>query len=148
MKDETQRNKLLMQDIFAEMAQGNGRPFIDAMADDFVWVMPGGGTWSGAWHGKEVVRKQLLRPLFARFADTYTNEAQRFIAEGDHVVVQCRGKVTTTHGQPYDNHYCFVCRLAGGQLRELTEYMDTELAAKVLGAPAFAGASAAVTQTT
>ena len=65
MKDETQRNKLLMQDIFAALAQGNGRPFVDAMADDFVWVMPGGGTWSGAWHGKETVRTQLLRPLFA-----------------------------------------------------------------------------------
>ena len=57
------------------------------------------------------------------------------VAEGDHVVVQCRGKVTTKAGQPYNNHYCFVCRLSGGKLRELTEYMDTELAAQALGAP-------------
>ena len=133
--NETMHNKQLMQEIFAEMAKGNGRPFVDAMADDFVWVMPGSGTWSGAWRDKQAVRQELLQPLFARFADTYTNEAQRFIAEGDHVVVQCRGKVTTKAGQPYNNHYCFVCRLSGGTLRELTEYMDTELAAQALGAP-------------
>lgn len=139
----TSNNKQLMQGIFAELANGNGRPFVDAMADDFTWTMPGSGTWSGTWRGKQVVRDELLQPLFARFASTYTNEAQRFIAEGDYVVVQCRGSVTTKAGQPYDNHYCFVCRLVGGKLQELTEYMDTELAAKALGAPA-----ATVTQPT
>lgn len=135
MTDEALRNKQLMHSIFAELAKGNGRPFVEAMADEFTWTMPGSGTWSGTWSGKQVVRDELLQPLFARFAGTYTNEAQRFIAEGDHVVVQCRGKVTTKAGQPYENHYCFVCRLADGKLRELTEYMDTELAAKALGQP-------------
>jgi hypothetical protein len=28
-------NKQLMQAVFAELERGNGRPFIDAMADDF-----------------------------------------------------------------------------------------------------------------
>jgi uncharacterized protein (TIGR02246 family) len=128
-------NKQLMQDIFAELARGNGQPFADAMADDFTWIIPGSATWSGEWRGKQVVRDKLLRPLYARFADTYTNQAHRFIADGDYVVVECRGKVTTTSGKPYNNTYCFVCRLADGKLRELTEYMDTELAASALGAP-------------
>lgn len=130
-----QDNKQLMQHIFAEMAKGNRRPFGEAMAEDFTWILPGNGTWSGVWRGKQAVTEQLLKPLFARFADTYTSEAVQFIAEGDWVVVQCRGKVTTKAGLPYNNHYCFVCRLADGQLRELTEYMDTELAAQALGAP-------------
>lgn len=131
----TQRNKQLMQAIFAELAQGNGKPFVAAMADDFSWIIPGRSTWSRTWRGKQAVIDELMRPLFARFASTYTNEATRFIAEDDFVVVECRGKVTTKSGKPYDNHYCYVCRLAGGQLRELTEYMDTELATTALGAP-------------
>lgn len=131
----TQRNKQLMQAIFAELAQGNGKPFVAAMADDFSWIIPGRSTWSRTWRGKQAVIDELMRPLFARFASTYTNEATRFIAEDDLVVVECRGKVTTKSGKPYDNHYCYVCRLAGGQLRELTEYMDTELATTALGAP-------------
>ena len=98
-------------------------------------MIAGGTAWSRSWRGKQAVREQLLRPLFERFADTYTNEALRFIAEGDHVVVECRGRVMTKSGKRYDNHYCYICRLAGGRLVELTEYMDTALALDALGAP-------------
>jgi ketosteroid isomerase-like protein len=57
------------------------------------------------------------------------------IAEGDYVVVEALGKVTTTSGRAYNNSYCYVCRLIGGKLVEITEYMDTEMAAAVLGPP-------------
>ncbi len=128
-------NKALLQAAFAELAKGNGAPLVDLMADDFSWIIPGQSTWSREWRGKQVVREELFRPLFARFADTYTNEAKRFIAEDDFVVVECGGKVNTKSGKPYNNTYCYVCRIEGGLLRELTEYMDTELAASALGAP-------------
>jgi uncharacterized protein len=131
----TQRNKQLMQAIFAELAQGNGRPFRDAMAEDFCWRIAGQGVWSREWKGKQTVLQDLLKPLYERFETTYTNQADDFIAEGDKVVVQCRGNVMTKSGQRYDNHYCMVFRLEGGQLRELVEYMDTELATRVLGVP-------------
>ena len=127
-------NKRLLQDVFVELAKGNGKPFADLMADDFCWIVPGHSSWSGVWRGKESVRRDLLRPLFARFEGVYTNEAQRFIAEGDYVVVECRGNVMTKSGRRYDNHYCYVCRFSQGKLRELTEYMDTELCASALGA--------------
>jgi ketosteroid isomerase-like protein len=124
-----------MQDIFAELAKGNGKPLVDSMTEDFCWIIPGNSTWSRTWRGKRAVMGDLMRPLFARFATTYTNEALRFIAEDDYVVVECRGKVMTKSGKPYNNRYCYVCRLANGRLSELTEYMDTELAASTLGAP-------------
>ena len=51
------------------------------------------------------------------------------------MVVECRGKVTTKAGRRYDNRYCWVCRLAGGKIVSLTEYMDTELVAQALEPP-------------
>lgn len=126
-------NKQLMQDIFAELANGNGRPFVDAMADDFTWIMTGTTSWSGTYRGKKTVQEQVLRPLFERFAGTYTNHAERIHADGDFVIVECRGKVMTKAGKPYNNRYCYVCRLADGQLKELTEYFDTELVTAALG---------------
>jgi ketosteroid isomerase-like protein len=51
------------------------------------------------------------------------------------VVVECRGRVTTTSGSPYNNTNCWVCRIADGKLRELTEYLDTELVATALAPP-------------
>jgi uncharacterized protein (TIGR02246 family) len=131
----TADNKKLMQDIMAALANGDGRPFRDAMADDFVWIFPGRSVWSGAWRGKEAVRKELMAQLFAQFDGTYVNHATRFIAEGDYVVVECQGHVTTKNGEIYDNTYCYVCRFESGKLKELTEYMDTALAERVLAPP-------------
>jgi uncharacterized protein len=128
----THANKELMQRLFAELARGNGQPFVDSLADDFCWHMIGTTSWSGTYRGKPAVMNQLLGPLFAQFADRYTSTAHRFIAEDDLVVVETRGRVTTRAGEPYDNTYCMVCRIADGKLVELTEYLDTELVAKVL----------------
>jgi ketosteroid isomerase-like protein len=128
-------NKLLMQRIFAALSRGDSTPFRDAMADDFCWTLIGSTEWSGTYRGKHAVLSGLMAPLFAQFADRYTNAAERFIAEGDHVVVECRGRVTTKAGLPYNNTYCYVCRLADGKLQELTEYCDTALIAEALSSP-------------
>lgn len=132
----TQTNRRLMQGIFDELAKGNGRPFIDAMADDFCWILPGQTAWSRRYEGKKVVQEELFRPLFAQFDGQFTNRAISIIADGNRVVVECRGKVTTKKGRPYNNTYCYVCRLEDGRLKELVEYMDTQLVALTLDAPA------------
>jgi uncharacterized protein len=128
-------NKQLMQHAFGHLAHGDGRPFTDLMAEDFQWTITGKTAWSRTYRGKQAVIEHLLRPLFAQFADRYRNTAQRFIAEGEWVVIQCRGNVTTKRGQQYDNEYCYVCRLSGGKLRELIEYGDTGLISQVLDPP-------------
>ena len=128
-------NKRLVEHIFSELARGNGAPFADSMAEDFTWTIKGTTAWSGTYHGKQAVRTELLDPLFAQFADRYTNTARRIIADGDHVVVEAQGKVTTKAGKRYDNTYCFVLRLADGKLAELTEYLDTELVTAALEPP-------------
>ena len=128
-------NKEIVQDAFAELAEGNGRVFVDLLGDDIRWRIIGTTEWSGTWQGKEEVRRGLLDPLFAQFATPYRNRAIRLIAEGDHVVIECRGDVTTKAGRPYRNTYCYVCRMDGGKVRELTEYCDTELLTKALTPP-------------
>ena len=125
-------NKQLMQQIFSELSKGNGKPFIESMADDFCWTITGTTKWSKTYHGKQAVLTELLQPLFSQFENQYTNTAHRFIAENDYVVVECCGYVTTKAGIPYNNTYCYVCRLAKGKLQELTEYLDTELVTAAL----------------
>jgi ketosteroid isomerase-like protein len=128
-------NKRLMQEIFAALSKGDGRPFRDSLADDVRWTLTGTTRWSRTYEGKRAVIDELLRPLFAQFADQYTNTAHRFIAEGEYVVVECRGCVTTKSGKPYHNSYCWICRIADGKLKELTEYMDTALVERALDDP-------------
>jgi uncharacterized protein len=128
-------NKTLIREVFDELAQGNGRPFVDLLADDVRWTIIGTTAWSGTWEGKRAVRTGLLDPLFGQFATPYRNRAIRLITEGDYVVIECRGDVITKADRPYRNTYCYVCRLGGGKVRELTEYCDTELLTKALTPP-------------
>src|SRR3954449_6088316 len=134
-------NKAVMQEVFDALGEGDGRPFVESLADDIRWGIIGSTEWSGTWEGKRAVRAKLLDPLFAQFATRYRNRAIRLIAEGAYVVIECRGDVTTKSGRPYRNTYCYVCRLEGGRVRELTEYCDTELLATALNPPSSAAAA-------
>jgi hypothetical protein len=129
-------NKALMQSVFAELADGNGQPFMDALADDACWTVIGTSAWSRTYDGKRAIVDELMRPLFRQFANQYTAGAIRVIAEDDTVVVEARGEVTTKSGKPYNQSYCYVFRLADGRVRELTEYLDTELVNRALESPA------------
>jgi uncharacterized protein len=131
----TGENKQLVQDIFREMAQGNSRPLVEAMADDFCWTVTGGNRWSGIYRGKQAVLNDLLAVLRSRIEGRVKTIAHRVIAEDDIVVVEARGNNTTKDGRPYNNSYCFVIRLENGKLKEITEYMDTELVTAVLDQP-------------
>lgn len=127
-------NKKLMQEIFAGLTQGNPRPFVTAMADDFSWTVTGTTRWSKTYAGKQAVLTELFGILQSRVAGQIRITAERFIADGDFVVVEAHGSNnTTTAGKPYNNRYCFVFRLAGGKLKEVTEYLDTELVTAALG---------------
>lgn len=128
----TTENKQLLQDIFAGLAQGDSRLLVDSMAEDFRWTAIGSTPWSRTYEGKQTVLTELFVPLRARIADRVRTHAQRFIADGEYVVVEARGANTTKAGKSYNNTYCFVFRVTGGKLREVTEYLDTELVTAVL----------------
>src|SRR5215472_5739450 len=126
-------NKQLMQEIFAALAEGNSRPLVDAMAEDFRWTVTGTTKWSKTYSGKQAVLTELFGTLRSRIAGHIRTIADRVIAEDDCAVVEAHGDNTTIAGKPYNNRYCFVFRLSGGKLQEVTEYMDTELVKATLG---------------
>ncbi|MCC5942108.1 MAG: nuclear transport factor 2 family protein [Balneolaceae bacterium] len=127
-------NKQLMQHVFAEMAKGNLGPFVDIMAEDMQWSWMGTESWTRTFNGKETVINELLAAVKETLKESYEVIPHRFIAEGDFVVIEHTGKNTTPDGMPYHNRYCWVCRFSGGKLKELREYMDTELVTKTFGA--------------
>ena len=132
-------NKQLVEQVFAELADGNGRPFMDLLGDDIRWTVMGSSEWSGTYEGKPTVIAELMRPLFSQFATPYRNRASLIVADGDHVVVECQGEVTTKSGKPYNQRYVYVCRMSDGMIRSLNEYLDTELVSSALELPLTAG---------
>ncbi|MBM0106447.1 nuclear transport factor 2 family protein [Steroidobacter sp. S1-65] len=140
MTSVTESNRAIVTHIMEALSRGERQPFGDAMADDFTWHMMGTTAWSGTFAGKTDVRKRLIGPLFAQFGARYTNSPKRILADGDYVVVESRGNVTTKAGKPYCNTYCMVIRMREGKMVELTEYLDTELVSSALEPPAWATA--------
>jgi len=128
-------NKQVLQEVFAETAKGNGRPFVAAMAEDVTWTIIGSTQWSRTYRGKKAVLAELLGPLNAQLANGNTITAHRFIAEDDQVVVEGRGHNTTKTGKAYQNTYCWVFRLSGGQVVDIVEYTDTALIESALQPP-------------
>jgi ketosteroid isomerase-like protein len=141
MTDATQ-NKALMLAAFQALAQGDSRPYLALLADDFTFTITGRNSWTRTITGKAAVQRELWGPLFELFADRYTGQLIDITAEGDKVVVEYRGCVTTKRGDLYDNEYCLVCRMRDGQLISLREYADSALVDRVLGPPPWASAPA------
>src|SRR5687768_15958099 len=133
-------NKQLMKQVFEALGRGDSRPYLDLLDDDFSFTITGHNPWSRTISGKEAVRRELYGPLFAQFADRYTAQLVNLVAEGDIVVVEHRGCVTTKRGQLYNNEYCLVCRLENGRLKSMKEYADSLLVDRVLDPPPWAKA--------
>lgn len=125
-------NKALLQAVLAETAKGNGRPFVDAMAQDVTWTIIGDTDWSRTYAGKRAVVGELLMPLAANFAGPNLFEGLRFVAEDDLVVVEARNHSITKSGAQYPQRYAMIFRLKDAQIAEITEYADTELMTRVL----------------
>jgi ketosteroid isomerase-like protein len=139
----TETNRALITRIFDELARNNPAAFADALADDVSWTAPGSSIWSRTFTGKQAVLHELLGVVRAQLVERVRLTIQRILADGDHVVVQAKGQATTKKGVAYNNDYCFLYRLAGGKIVEVTEYLDTALATAALEAPWAAAAPAA-----
>lgn len=118
--------------VFAALADGDGRPFHEVLAADVVWTVPGSGSWSGTYRGREAIRTDLLRPLGARLG-LIRSFADRILVDGDWAAVQFHGDNETVDGRRYDNRYVFMLRFEADRIVEIVEYMDTELAHRILG---------------
>jgi ketosteroid isomerase-like protein len=126
-------NKQLIQSMFAELSRGNGAGYLDRLADDVKFTIMGTTKYSGTYRGKQDVVNRLLTPLMNELDGGLEVTPDAFIAEGDTVVMQGRGRSKTKSGEPYNNSYCQVFRIADGKVREITEYLDTELVTQAFG---------------
>jgi uncharacterized protein len=131
----THESRQLLSMIFASLEAGDTRPFVDAIAEDFVWRFPGTWSWARDWgRTRREVRANLLGPLMAQFT-TYRARAEEIIVEGENVVVRASADARTIRGEAYPQAYCYVFRIADGNLAEVVEYCDTALVERVLTLP-------------
>src|SRR5712671_7390366 len=131
-------NKKLIEEFFAaagnpDHAARDRSLFVASLADDARWVVTGQYSWSRTFTGKEAILNDLHGHVRSLLVERARTIAHRFIADGDHVVVEAKGSNLTMTGVRYDNDYCLVFRLENGKIREIREYCDSVLTEKALG---------------
>ncbi len=132
---QTAENKQLIEHIYAEVSKRNLGPLTESLTDDAVWTIIGTTELSGRFEGKEEIFERLLTPLAAALDGGVQFTIERLIAEGEYVVMQARGQATAKTGRPYNNTYCIIARIVNGRIREMIDYIDTELITSALFAP-------------
>lgn len=88
-------NLQIVERAFAQTAQGDGRAFVDMLADDATWRIIGTTAWSRTYIGKTEILTRLLTPLRENFAVPNLVTAQRIRASDNWVVVEARGRAET-----------------------------------------------------
>jgi uncharacterized protein len=126
-------NKEMIRTMFAELGKGNADAFLGAMSDDVKFTLIGNTKFSGVFNGKQEFIAKVLAPLGAALENGLVITPDNLIADGEFVAMQSRGKSTAKNGRPYNNTYCHVFRITNGKIREVTEYLDTELVTSVFG---------------
>jgi uncharacterized protein len=126
------QNKELLERVYVEISKGNLEPLLDSMADDIEWTIIGTTGLSGTFRGKPEVIDRMIRPLGESLDGHVQFTFERFIAEGEYVVMLARGRGRAKSGEPYNNTYCIVSRIVDGEIHEMTDYVDTELISKAL----------------
>jgi len=127
-------NKQLIRAFYEAGNRGDLEECLRYLADDVTWTNIGTMRYSGIFRGKSTLVAKLLQPVFGQLKAGIASTIENMIAEGEFIAVQSRGRAETTDGRPYDNTYCHVFRVVNGKIGEVTEYLDTQLAASVLRA--------------
>lgn len=128
----TDENRRLIEAAVAQWKDGDGAAFFRLLADDVRWTLIGTTPLSKTYTSRRQFIEEAIKPLSKRLTGTLVPEIVNIIAEGENVVLQWDGTGTARSGAPYHNRYCWVMRMAQGQVVEGTAYLDTALVDQVL----------------
>ncbi len=128
-----ERNKQTVHHNFEQLAQGNGEPLVSSLGDDVQWTIIGTTVLSKTFKGKPAVLDFLGKFREALVDGHIHIHVDNLLADGDFVVAQGHGHAMTKRGVPYNNTYCWVYRFEQGQIKAITEYLDTELVTQAFG---------------
>jgi ketosteroid isomerase-like protein len=123
----TETNREIISQAFGAWQRGTGY-ISDVFAPDMVWRIEGHSAASKEYSSKQQFVDEVLAPFGARFS---TSEPFRPVtirgvyADDDTVVVIWDGRGIANDGQPYENSYAWIMKLADGKVVDGTAFYDS-----------------------
>ena len=129
MSSITDQNKKITREFFKSLSTGSDK-YLDFYTNDSIIWTAGNNAIGGTRTKKEVVN--FAKNILSSFPHGIKFNIIGITAEGERVAVEINGEAVHSSGQTYNNQYHFLLKIKEGKIIELKEYMDTQLAAKVL----------------
>jgi len=126
---QLEKNKKLVQEFFNLLSSGSDK-YLDFYNDESVIWTAGENAIGGSRSKSEVVG--FAKSVLDSFPEGINFNVVNLVAENDYVAAEVEGSAIHVSGKPYNNKYHFLLKIKDGEILELREYMDTQLAAKVL----------------
>ena len=129
MSSISDQNKTITKEFFEALSNGSDK-YLDFYTDESIIWTAGGNAIGGTRTKKEVV--SFAQNILSAFPTGITFNITGLTAENERVAVEISGEAIHASGETYNNQYHFLLRIKDGKILELKEYMDTQLAAKIL----------------
>tara|TARA_B100000795_G_scaffold168576_1_gene126988 strand:- start:283 stop:681 length:399 start_codon:yes stop_codon:yes gene_type:complete len=129
MSSLIEKNKQIARDFFEALSAGSEK-YLDFYTDDSIVWTAGDNSIGGTRTKKEIIN--FAQNILAAFPSGIKFNITGMTAEDEKVAVEISGEAIHASGQTYNNQYHFLLRIKDGKILELKEYMDTQLAAKIL----------------
>ena len=126
---QIEKNKELVQEFFNLLSSGSDK-YLDFYNDESVIWTAGENAIGGSRSKSEVVG--FAKSVLDSFPEGINFNVVNLVAENDYVAAEVEGSAMHVSGKPYNNKYHFLVKIKNNEILELKEYMDTQLAAKVL----------------
>ena len=129
MSSITEENKKIAIKFFEALSSGS-ETYLDFYTDDSIIWTAGDNAIGGTRTKQEII--EFAQGVLDSFPNGITFKITGITAENERVAVEVDGEAIHASGLPYNNQYHFLLTIKDGKILELKEYMDTQLAAKVL----------------
>ena len=126
---QIEKNKGLVQEFFNLLSSGSDE-YLDFYTEESLIWTAGENAIGGSRSKGEVVG--FAKTILDSFPEGIAFKVVNLVAENDCVAAEVEGSAMHVSGKPYNNKYHFLLKIKDNEILELKEYMDTQLAAKVL----------------
>lgn len=130
----TEDTRRVVTDYVAALRRGDPEALRASFAAKATWTLRGDVPVAGTWTGAEEILDEFLAAMVARLDPDVpvTQTVHRVIADGDYAVAEWTSHARARSGEPYDNDYAVVFRVADGRIDAVTEYCDTSYMQRML----------------
>jgi len=129
MTSTIKENKEIAIKFFEALSSGS-ETYLDFYNDDSIIWTAGNNAIGGTRTKKEII--DFAQGILSAFPTGITFNITGMTAENERVAVEVSGEAIHASGEVYNNKYHFLLTIKNGKIIELKEYMDTQLAAKIL----------------